>query len=140
MRPRAVSIGVVFLALVASLLSGCGKKDDTISQAEKKDKDKPSIAETKAIAEEGFIYGLPTHRDELWGHVRVRGGPQLRAVQGTVQSDQERTQRIHLQGHGHRYAEQRHTLFLPLDGFARGADGAVGSGGGQETLLLGDAL
>ena len=59
MRLRTVRIGVVFLALVASLLSGCGKKDDTISQAEKKDKDKPSIAETKAIAEEGFIYGLP---------------------------------------------------------------------------------
>ena len=93
MRPRAVRHGVVFLALVGSLLSGCGKKDDTISQAEKKDKDKPSIAETKAIAEEGFIYGLPI-RDELWGYVRVRGGPQLRAVQGTIQSDQERTQRI----------------------------------------------
>jgi hypothetical protein len=46
-------------AMIASLLSGCGKKDDSISQAEKKDKDKPSIAEIKAIAEEGFIYGLP---------------------------------------------------------------------------------
>ena len=46
-------------AVIGSLLSGCGKKDDAISQAEKKDKDKPGIAETKAIAEEGFIYGLP---------------------------------------------------------------------------------
>jgi hypothetical protein len=43
----------------ASLLLGCGKKDDAITRAEKKDKDKPGIAETKAIAEEGFIYGLP---------------------------------------------------------------------------------
>jgi hypothetical protein len=33
--------------------------DDAISQAEKTEKDRPSIAETKAIAEEGFIYGLP---------------------------------------------------------------------------------
>ena len=37
----------------------CGKKDDPITKAEKKDKEKPGIAEIKAIAEEGFIYGLP---------------------------------------------------------------------------------
>ena len=45
------------------LVAGCGKKDDPVAQAEKKDVAKgvpaPSIAETKAIAEEGFIYGLP---------------------------------------------------------------------------------
>src|SRR6185503_16754929 len=40
-------------------LAGCGKKDDPIKQAEKKDKDKPGIAEIKTIAEEGFVYGLP---------------------------------------------------------------------------------
>jgi hypothetical protein len=51
--------GVLGIAIGFGLLAGCGKKDDTIAQAEKKDKDKPSIAETKAIAEEGFIYGLP---------------------------------------------------------------------------------
>jgi hypothetical protein len=47
----------------AGLIAGCGKKDDPIAQAEKKDLAKgvaaPSIAEVKAIAEEGFIYGLP---------------------------------------------------------------------------------
>jgi hypothetical protein len=52
---------VVGLALAVA--AACGKKDDTIAQAEKKDATKgiaaPSIAETKAIAEEGFIYGLP---------------------------------------------------------------------------------
>jgi hypothetical protein len=46
-----------------SLLADCEKKDDAISKAEKKDVAKgvaaPSIFETKAIAEEGFIYGLP---------------------------------------------------------------------------------
>ena len=47
----------IFVGL--GLLAGCTKKNDAISQAEKKDKDKPGIAETKAIAEEGFIYGLP---------------------------------------------------------------------------------
>lgn len=41
------------------LLSGCGGKNDAVSQAEKKETDRPTIAETKAIAEEGFVYGLP---------------------------------------------------------------------------------
>ena len=45
-----------------TLLTGCGK-NDSVTQAEKKDVatgvSVPSIAETKAIAEEGFIYGLP---------------------------------------------------------------------------------
>ena len=50
-------------AAATMLLAGCGKQPDSISQAEKADAAKgvpaPSIAETKAIAEEGFIYGLP---------------------------------------------------------------------------------
>src|SRR5262245_50513785 len=49
--------------LGTTLIGGCGQKDDSITQAEKKDVAKgvaaPSIAEVKAIAEEGFIYGLP---------------------------------------------------------------------------------
>ena len=56
---RAVALGLV----AAMLLVGCGKKDDTISQAAKKDVatgvPAPGIAEVKAIAEEGFIYALP---------------------------------------------------------------------------------
>ena len=47
----------------AALIAGCGKKDDAIAEAEKHDValgvTAPGIAETKAIAEEGFIYGLP---------------------------------------------------------------------------------
>jgi hypothetical protein len=42
---------------------GCGKKEDTITQAAKKEAaagvPAPSIEEVKAIAEAGFIYGLP---------------------------------------------------------------------------------
>jgi len=53
----------VLAAAAAALIAGCAKKDDAISQAEKKDVVQgvpaPSIAETKGIAEEGFIYGLP---------------------------------------------------------------------------------
>jgi hypothetical protein len=48
------------VALLAGVLfTGCSKGPDTISEAEKSEKDRPTIAETKAIAEEGFIYGLP---------------------------------------------------------------------------------
>jgi hypothetical protein len=50
-------------AAAATLIAGCGKKNDTISQAEKKDVSQgvpaPSIEETKAIAEEAYIYGFP---------------------------------------------------------------------------------
>jgi hypothetical protein len=56
---RELFSGVLAMVIGLSLLAGCGKQDDPITQAEKKDTDKPSIAETKAIAEEGFIYGLP---------------------------------------------------------------------------------
>src|SRR5437763_6093007 len=59
---RFLNLAVLIVA-VTTLAAGCGKKDDPIAQAEKKDVAKgaavPSIAETKAIAEEGFIYGLP---------------------------------------------------------------------------------
>jgi len=45
------------------LLAGCSHKSDAISQAEKQDaingSPVPSIAETKDIAEQGFIFGLP---------------------------------------------------------------------------------
>ncbi len=53
---------VRYVALVVAthaLLSGCATKNDAIAQAEKTEKDRPGIAATKAIAEEGFIYGLP---------------------------------------------------------------------------------
>jgi hypothetical protein len=49
--------------ITAVALIGCEKKGDAISTAEQADKKAgiaaPGIAETKAIAEEGFIYGLP---------------------------------------------------------------------------------
>jgi hypothetical protein len=48
----------VLCGIVVALLAGCSSKD-SISQAAKTDTTKPGIAETKAIAEEGFIYGLP---------------------------------------------------------------------------------
>jgi len=49
--------------LAATLIAGCQKKNDAISQAEKADKINgiavPGIEETKQISQEGFVYGLP---------------------------------------------------------------------------------
>ena len=54
---------IVAAAFVATALIGCEKKGDAISTADQADKKAgvaaPGIEETKAIAEEGFIYGLP---------------------------------------------------------------------------------
>ena len=53
----------LFAMVALALVAGYGTKADTITQAEKKDVavgvPAPGIAEVKAIAEEGFIYGLP---------------------------------------------------------------------------------
>jgi len=47
----------------AAFLAGCNQKGDAVSEAKKMDKlagiEVPGIEETRAIAEEGFIYGLP---------------------------------------------------------------------------------
>jgi hypothetical protein len=55
--------GALFGAALASLLVGCEKKADPVAAAASAERKAgvpaPGIAETKAIAEEGFIYGLP---------------------------------------------------------------------------------
>ena len=77
MKPnKSILSTLVFAGSVAAvLLSGCDKKPDAITQADKADKQAgipaPSLEETKAIAEEGFIYGLPlvmnyTANYEFW--------------------------------------------------------------------------
>jgi hypothetical protein len=59
----ALFSGALCGAIVVVALAGCGKKDDTIAQAEKKDAaagvPAPGIAETKAIMEEAYVYGFP---------------------------------------------------------------------------------
>jgi hypothetical protein len=61
LKLRLAATAAVISAAV--LLGACGKPDDTVTQAAKKEAaagvPAPSIAEVKAIAEEGFIYGLP---------------------------------------------------------------------------------
>lgn len=57
-RMRKVFVGAATIAITATLMIGCAK-NDSITTTEKQTGDKPSSADTKAIAEEGFIYGLP---------------------------------------------------------------------------------
>ena len=60
---RMVLMSALCSVFALMLLSGCEHKGDAISAADKADKKAgiaaPSIEQTKAIAEEGFIYGLP---------------------------------------------------------------------------------
>ena len=60
--PRSLNLALL-VAGATLFFAGCSKPNDAISQAEKQDAAKgvaaPSIAETKAIAAEGFVYGLP---------------------------------------------------------------------------------
>jgi hypothetical protein len=56
---RILHKGALAAAGVAVLLVCCAASNDAVSNAEKSEQHKPGIAETKAIAEEGFIYGLP---------------------------------------------------------------------------------
>ena len=62
----------------------------------------------------GRLHLRPADRDELRGDVRVRGGRNFGPIQGAVQSDQERSARLHLQGHGGHDAQQRHAVFLDV--------------------------
>jgi len=60
---RSALVVAAFLIVSATLIAGCGNRNDAVSHAEKLDAVNgvpvPSIEQTKAIAEEGFIYGLP---------------------------------------------------------------------------------
>ena len=60
--PRFVRNGFILAVVTLLVAAGCGK-NDTVTQAEKADKASgvpaPGIEQVKAIAEDGFVYGLP---------------------------------------------------------------------------------
>jgi hypothetical protein len=62
MQTTNVSRSALLSLLAAILVTGC-KQNDSVSQAERADKINgvavPSIEETKQIAQDGFVYGLP---------------------------------------------------------------------------------
>jgi hypothetical protein len=94
-RPRFAKFlkFAVLFAAVATLFAGCGKKEDSVAQAEKKDVAKgipaTSIAETKAIAEEGFIYGLPIVMNYavMYDYVVDRNSGQFKAPFNEVKNE-----------------------------------------------------
>ena len=127
--------------LLRSAALHCHRRHDAeVPPGERADERRPPRLLRGQRHRRGRVHLRPADRDELRRHVRVRRRSQLGAVQGAVQSDQERTQRLHLQRHRHCHAEQRHALFVRMDGLARGADRPFGPGGGPEALLLGHAL
>ena len=121
---------MLLCVLAATLGAGCVTKDDPVAQAEKKDVAKgvpaPSIAETKAIAEEG-LHLRAAARDELCGDERFQHQSRFRPIQRTVQRAGQRGARLHVQGHGRRHAQQRHALFFRVARSARGAVCDLGS-------------
>jgi hypothetical protein len=60
MKKTSILLNVpLAIAIAANFFTGCATKNDTVAQAEKSEKNKPGMNDTVAIAEEGFIYGLP---------------------------------------------------------------------------------
>ena len=123
------------IVITLGLLAGCGKKDDPIAQAEKKDVAKgvaaPSIVETKTIAEEGFIYGLPLVMNYavMYEYAVDTKSSQFKAPFNEL-NNMHRVATY--EGHGDHHAQQRHALFAGLHGSARGADRAVGAGRAED--------
>jgi hypothetical protein len=56
---RILLHGILAVAMAATFLTGCATSHDAIANAEKTDKSRPGMAETKDIAEQAYIYGFP---------------------------------------------------------------------------------
>ena len=138
-KQRIIELALVS-AIATAALTGCNKKGDAISAADQSDKKAgiaaPGIEETKAIAEEGFIYGLPIVMNyAVMNEFAVdTKSSQFKAPFNEI-NNQHRVATY--EGHGGHYAEQRHSLLDALVGSARGADGDLGASSGKGTLLLG---
>ena len=90
-------------------------------------------AETKAIAEAGYIFGLP---------IVMNYGVMYQSAVDDPGSSRRRSTRSRtkpacsLTGHGHRLAEQRYPVFSRLGGSSGGTDCPVGPRRGKVTLLF----
>jgi hypothetical protein len=78
---RTIATGLLVGTVALTFLAGCTTKNDAISTAKKREKDRPNIAETQAIAEEGFIYGLPIVMNYavMYEYAVDKGGSQFKA-------------------------------------------------------------
>ena len=126
-------------SLALALCAGCSNPKDPISQAEKKEAVRPSLEEVKAIAEEGFIYGLPIvmNYGVMYEFVVDRNSGQWKAPFNQIANE---ARVFTSKDTGVVTPEQRHAVLDALARPARGADGALGPGGSRAALLLGDAL
>lgn len=72
---------ILLLCLGVAALAGCARRGDVIAQAAQAQKTPPGMAEVKAIAEEGFIYGLPIVMNYavLYEYAVDRQSPQYKA-------------------------------------------------------------
>jgi len=88
MKARAFVLFLMIVSLVA-MSASCSKKNDAVSEAEKTQKDRPTVAETKAIAEEGFIYGLPIVMNYavMYEFAVDRGSEQFKAPFNQIQNE-----------------------------------------------------
>ena len=124
---------MLFMA-ATTLGAGCGK-NDAISQAEKKDKATgvaaPGIAETKAIAEEGFIYGLPIVMNYavMYEYAVDKNSGQFKAPFNQINNEA----RVFTYKDTAIVTPNSDTPYsIALAGPARRADRAVGSGRGED--------
>jgi hypothetical protein len=62
-RGKRAALAIVVGLVAALTIAGCGKQNSAVTQAARKDAaagvPAPGIAETKAIAEEAYVYGFP---------------------------------------------------------------------------------
>ena len=79
----------LLLVFTLMLLAGCTTTQDTVAQAERGERDRPGIAEIKAIAEEGFIYGLPLVMNYavMYEYVVDRNSGQYKAPFNTIHNE-----------------------------------------------------
>lgn len=81
------------IAVATAAFAGCASKNDPVAQAAKADAAKgiaaPSIAETKAIAEEAFIYGLPIVMNYavMYEYAVDKGGSQFKAPFNQIKNE-----------------------------------------------------
>jgi len=80
-------------AAVVALMAGCASKSDPVTQAARVDAAKgiaaPGFAETKAIAEEALIYGLPLVMNYavMYEYAVDKGGPQYKAPFNQIKNE-----------------------------------------------------
>ena len=87
------TMAAALVVVGSTLFAGCASKNDPITQADKADVAKgvpaPSLEQTKAIAEEGFIYGLPLVMNYAVMHEYAvdKGGPQYKAPFNQIKNE-----------------------------------------------------